>query len=102
MAEASVHEGKAKYATMLITKGNVQYRIRRPRLFGPVDRSTAYLEVGLLFLQGLVDLLDHAEQQREFQRLERRARQGDSVVVGGRTARNCRPRRSCSGTRSAS
>jgi hypothetical protein len=44
-------------------------------------RSAAYLEVGPLFLQGLVDLLDHADQQREFQRLERRARQGGSDVV---------------------
>jgi hypothetical protein len=46
-----------------------------------VDRSTAYLEVGPLFLQGLVDLLDHADQQREFQRLERRARVGGGDVV---------------------
>lgn len=46
-----------------------------------VDRSTAYLEVGPLFLQGLVDLLDHVDQQREFQRLERRARIGGADVV---------------------
>jgi hypothetical protein len=46
-----------------------------------VDRSTAYLEVGPLFLQGLVDLLDHPDQQREFQRLERRARQGGADIV---------------------
>ena len=46
-----------------------------------VDRSTAYLEVGPLFLQGLVDLLDHEDQRREFQRLERRARHGGSDVV---------------------
>lgn len=46
-----------------------------------VDRSTAYGEVGPLFAQGLIELLDHPEQQREFQLLERRARPGGNDLI---------------------
>lgn len=46
-----------------------------------VDRSRAYLETEPLFMQGRVDLPDHAIAAREFKMLERRPRPGGKVLV---------------------